>query len=349
MSLDFDIRGELGAFRLQARGQLDDTGVTVLFGPSGAGKSSLLRMLAGLLPSDGTLRLGEQVWQGEGARLSPWERPVGMMFQQPTLFRHLSVRGNLQYVVRRRGGEASLTAVIEQTRIASLLDRSVANLSGGEAQRVALARALLGSPRLLLLDEPLSALDLGHRESLLASIAEVGRRVPVLYVTHNLDELLTLADQVWLMESGRLTVLGEAHEALASLDSPFVLRSDAATLIEGTVSGFDAQDHLLTVTVGEHHFLLPARQAMPQGKPVRLRIAARDVSLCAQAPAASSILNIHPVAVSGVRSVGPGQSMVQLELGEQSLLARVSSRSVRQLALERGSRLFAQVKAVALV
>ncbi len=200
MSLAFDIRGQVGDLSIQAASRVAGSGVTVLFGPSGTGKSTLLRMLAGLYPCDGDIRFGEQDWQLASARSLPvWERSLGMLFQQPTLFRHLTVRGNLDYVYKRRPGEADLQAIIDETGIGPLLNRNVRFLSGGEAQRVALARALAGGPQLLLLDEPLSAVDLPQRESLLALVKQVSRRVPVIYVTHSLEELLLLADQVWLM------------------------------------------------------------------------------------------------------------------------------------------------------
>ena len=271
-----------------------------------------------------------------------------MMFQEPTLFRHLSVRGNLDYVVKRRGAAGDLDSVVSQTRIEGLLGRSVQTLSGGEAQRVALARALLAGPELLLLDEPLSALDQGHKQELLKMISDIARQVPVIYVTHDLDELLTLSRQVWLMEQGRIVARGKAHEELARLDGPLAQRGDATALLYGELGDYDNRDHLQAVTVAQQTFWLPAAQPVAGEQPVRLRIAARDVSLCRQAPQDSSILNIHPVQVAALREVGPGQAVVQLALGDQRLLARISSRSARELEVFPGARLYAQVKAVAL-
>ena len=348
MSLAFSLSGQVGQCRLQVQAQLAATGVTVLFGPSGSGKSTLLRMLAGLQDCDGEVRFGEQLWQTDEVKLSPWERPLGMMFQEPTLFRHLSVRGNLAYVMKRRGKAGDLNRVVNQTRIDALLDRSVATLSGGEAQRVALARALLAGPELLLLDEPLSALDHGHKQELLGMISAIARQVPVIYVTHDLDELLTLSRQVWLMEQGRIVASGKAHEELARLDGPLAQRGDATALLYGELGDYDSRDHLQAVTVAQQTFWLPTAQPVAGDEPVRLRIAARAVRLCRQAPPASSILNIHPVQVAGLREVGPGQAVVQLALGDQRLLARISNRSARELEVFPGAQLYAQVKAVAL-
>lgn len=348
MSLAFSLSGQVGSCRLQAQAQLTANGVTVLFGPSGSGKSTLLRMLAGLQDCDGEIRFGDQLWQTDDVTLPPWQRPLGMMFQESTLFRHLSVRGNLDYVVKRRGAAGDLDSVVSQARIEDLLGRSVETLSGGEAQRVALARALLAGPQLLLLDEPLSALDHGHKQELLKMISDIARQVPVIYVTHDLDELLTLSRQVWLMEQGRIVARGKAHEELARLDGPLAQRGDATALLYGELGDYHNRDHLQAVTVAQQTFWLPAAQPVSGEEPVRLRIAARDVSLCRQAPQDSSILNIHPVQVAALREVGPGQAVVQLALGDQRLLARISSRSARELEVFPGARLYAQVKAVAL-
>lgn len=351
MSLEFSLTGKAGNLTIQAGGHLPASGVTVLFGSSGTGKSTLLKMLAGLYPCTGTIRFADQLWQDEpeGALLPVWQRPLGMLMQQPALFRHLSVRGNLDYVQRRRGKAEDLDGIIAATRIEPLLGRSVQQLSGGEAQRVALARALASQPELLLLDEPLSAVDLPHRESLLDMILAVSRTVPILYVTHSMDELLMLADQVWLMEQGQLIAQGPVAQALASLTGPLAQRSDATSLLSGECGDYDAADHLQTVSVGQASLLVPSAQSRDRGAVVRLRIAARDVSLCRQPPQQSSILNILPVIVDDVSPLGAGQHLVRLSLQSQVLLARLSSRSVRELNIVAGEAVFAQVKAVALV
>jgi molybdate transport system ATP-binding protein len=268
MSLAFSLSGQVGSCRLQAQAQLAANGVTVLFGPSGSGKSTLLRMLAGLQDCDGEIRFGDQLWQTDDVTLPPWQRPLGMMFQEPTLFRHLSVRGNLDYVVKRRGAAGDLDSVVSQARIEDLLGRSVETLSGGEAQRVALARALLAGPQLLLLDEPLSALDHGHKQELLKMISDIARKVPVIYVTHDLDELLTLSRQVWLMEQGRIVARGKAHEELARLDGPLAQRGDATALLYGELGDYDNRDHLQAVTVAQQTFWLPAAQPVSGEEPL---------------------------------------------------------------------------------
>lgn len=350
MSLELSVQGQRGSFRLQVEATLQPRGVTVLFGPSGAGKSSLLRMVAGLDHCDGVISFADQTWLSAEVELAPWQRPIGMLFQQPTLFRHLTVQGNLDYVARRRQSPAGQQAqVIEQTGIGPLLARRVEGLSGGESQRVALARALLGAPQLLLLDEPLSALDEAHKGELLDLIALAARSVPVLYVTHNMDELLRLSDQVWLMERGRIIAQGPTSQELSRLDGSLAQRADATALLAGLVADYAREDHLQGITVGDATLWLPVEQPLVAGESVRLRIAARDVSLCLSAPGDSSILNILPARVIGLREVGPGQCLVQLALAGQCILARISGRSARQLSLFPGADVYAQIKAVALV
>ena len=347
MSLELSVQGQRGSFHLQVDASLQARGVTVLFGPSGAGKSSLLRMVAGLDDCDGVISFADQTWLSAEVALAPWQRPIGMLLQQPTLFRHLTVQGNLDYVARRRQSPAGQQElVVEQTGIGPLLARRVDGLSGGESQRVALARALLGAPQLLLLDEPLSALDEAHKRELLDLIALAARSVPVLYVTHNMDELLRLADQVWLMEQGRVTAQGPASQELSRLDGVLARRADATALLVGQVVDYVSDDHLQGITVGGATLLLPVEQPLTIGEPVRLRIAARDVSLCLSAPGDSSIL---PARVVGLREAGPGQCLVQLTLAGQCILARISGRSARQLSLFPGADVYAQIKAVALV
>ncbi|EKF72961.1 molybdate ABC transporter ATP-binding protein [Alcanivorax hongdengensis A-11-3] len=349
MSLQLALTGQVGNLAIRAQGRLPERGVTVLFGRSGAGKSTLLRMIAGLHPCEGAMELGGSVWLGEGRSLPPWQRPLGMMFQKPTLFSHLDVAGNLQYVARRRRvSDEHVQRVIAQTDLAPLRQRRVQTLSGGEAQRVALARALLGKPRLLLLDEPLSALDQTGKQMLLELIARCAADIPVLYVTHDLDELLALADQLWLMEQGAVVSQMPLQQALAQLDGPLVQRQDASAVLSATAGRYDPEHHLQALQLAEHGVWLPALKPLTAGDPVRIRIAARDVSLCLSRVTDSSILNILPVEVVAVRELPPGQVMVQLRLADQLLLARISSRSRQQLGLFPGQSLYAQIKAVAL-
>jgi molybdate transport system ATP-binding protein len=206
--IDFRLIGRFGAFGLDCEARFPAVGITGLVGRSGSGKTSLLRCLAGLSRAEGQVRVAGAVWQ-EGRRFVPTHRRrVGFVFQEPSLFPHLDVAGNLAYAARRARGAATARSdeLVEMLGIAGLLDRMPANLSGGEQQRVAIARALLGAPRLLLMDEPLSSLDEASKAETMTYLERLHRRssVPILYVSHNPAEIDRLADRVLRMEAGRL-------------------------------------------------------------------------------------------------------------------------------------------------
>ncbi len=348
MSLQVDLKLRRGDFRLTVNGRLPERGVTILFGVSGAGKSSLLKAIAGLQPCQGLIRFGDQVWQDEGDSLPAHRRPVGLMLQKPTLFPHLDVAGNLRFAARRSGADTGRwREVVALTELQPLLTRGVAGLSGGEAQRVALARALLTEPDLLMLDEPLSALDAERRQALMAVIARVAERLPVLYVTQQLDEVMTLGDHLWWLDQGGLREQGELTERLAGLHGPLAAGGQAAVVLHTRHRHYDPQHHLLELALGERVLRLPADG--PRGDTPRLKVAARDVSLTLSAARDSSVLNILPARVDSLRDLGHGQCLVRLECEGQWLLARLSTLSRDSLGLRPDSTVYAQIKAAALV
>lgn len=216
--------GALGGFRLDAAFNLEPTGITALSGPSGAGKTTLLRCIAGLARLTGRLVVNGDVWQDERTFLPPHRRPVGVVFQEPSLLAHLSVRGNLAYGARRTSARADvgLDDAVDLLGLAPLLARSTANLSGGERQRVALGRALLSQPRLLLMDEPLSSLDAGSKAEILPYLERLHRSlaIPALYVSHDAAEIAQLADRVLYMRDGKIVPGELANEpTLAGLSA----------------------------------------------------------------------------------------------------------------------------------
>jgi molybdate transport system ATP-binding protein len=274
-------------------------GVTMLFGPSGCGKTTLLRAIAGLEHcAGGFLRVGEMVWQEEGLFVPPHRRSLGYVFQEPSLFAHLSVRRNLEYGLRRvPEGErrVSLERAIELLRIGHLLGRRPGQLSGGERQRVAIARALAVSPRLLLMDEPLAALDLMRKQEILPYLESLHREldIPVLYVSHFPDEVARLGDHLVLMEAGRVRAAGPIAGMLTRLDLPLAQGGDAEALIEVTVAGHDAGYELTYLDFPGGRFTV-TRKELPLGERVRLRVVARDVSLTLERQSGTSILNALP-------------------------------------------------------
>ena len=340
-------------FTLDLDVQLAPSGITALFGPSGAGKTSVLRCVAGLeRAKPGVVRIGGETWQDETTFVPAWRRAVGYVFQEASLFDHLDVRGNLEYGRKRaRTTGASLDAASELLGIGALLGRRPASLSGGEKQRVAIARAIASAPRLLLLDEPLAAVDIARRNEILPWLVKLRDelKLPMLYVTHSIDEAARLADRVVLVDAGRVRASGPAREILARIDTSSMFGDDAGAMLEGMIAERDERWLLARVDFdGRSLWLRDAGLAV--GKPVRLRVLARDVSIATQEPQGSSIQNIIAATVEEVaQDVHPSQVMVRLRCGDAALLSRVTARAADSLALAPGLRVWAQVKSVALV
>lgn len=348
---------ERPGFTLDVDLQLPGRGVTALFGPSGCGKTTCLRAIAGLTRAHpGHVVVHGEVWQDDAQRIwrATHERALGYVFQEASLFDHLNVRHNIDYGLKRTPPtrrKVALEQAVELLGISHLMDRKPDALSGGERQRVAIARALVTSPRLLLMDEPLAALDAQRKTELLPYLERLHQAldIPVLYVSHAIDEVARLAAHMVLMRDGRVLASGRTEDMLVRLDLPLAHGDAAASVVDGTVSGYDAHDHITTVQFAGGHLLLSTPAARRAGEPVRLRIQARDVSLTLMAQEGTSILNILPATVAQVSEDSTGQCMVALDVGPTRLLARVTQRSALALALVPGKAVFAQVKGIAIV
>ncbi len=336
-------------------------GITALFGPSGCGKTTLLRCVAGLTRvDDGVFSLDGEVWQDGGAFRPPHRRPIGYVFQEASLFPHLSVRANLLYG-RRRADRRSpgddgvdVDATLDLLGLDRLLDRAPSHLSGGERQRVAIGRALLARPRLLLMDEPLSALDRPAREEILPYLERLhaALSIPVLYVSHDLGEVERLADHLVLMESGRVRAAGPLADLLADPALPLARLPDAVALLEALVESHDDAYGLTTVRLRGGQSLLVAGDLGRPGTLCRLEVPAAGVSLGHHPPVDTSILNALPARVVARRETDRHQVIVFLRLGPAGdgdpLLARISRKSWDDLGLAEGMSVHARVKAVAL-
>ncbi len=343
-----------GDFRLDVDLQIPSLGVTALYGPSGCGKTTLLRAFAGLeRHAGGFLKVGDTVWQNQQDFLPPHRRSLGYVFQEANLFDHLSVKGNLQYGVKRipQGvPRVSLDSAIELLEIGPLLERKPATLSGGERQRVAIARALAVSPDLLLMDEPLAAVDVSHKQEIIAYIESMHREldIPIILVSHLPDEITRLADHLVLMESGQVVASGDVHEIITRLDLSLARGSDAACVIEAVVAAHE-EEYQLTYLEFAGGRIAITHAALAVGEPARLRLAARDVSITLEHQSDTSILNILPAKIDAVQSAGDAQVTVRLLAAGVPILARITRKSAEKLCLEPGKRVFAQIKSIALL
>ena len=348
------------AFTLDVGLPLPGAGITALFGPSGCGKTTLLRAVAGLVrPQTGRIVVGDQVWQDDaaGVWLPTHRRALGYVFQEASLFAHLSVQGNLDFGLKRVPAaerRIALDQAIELLGIGHLLARRPSQLSGGERQRVAIARALATSPRLLLMDEPLAALDAARKAELLPYFERLQRelRIPLLYVSHSLDEVARLATHMVLLDAGRVSANGPTGELLTRLDLPLAHGDHAGAVIDGALAAIDQRWNLLEVRFagGVLHCVQAAGSPLRHvGERLRLRGLARDVSLALAPASDTSILNVLPATVHSLTDDGPAQTLVALDLAGSTLLARVTRKSAAALRLSAGQRVFAQVKGVAVL
>ena len=377
-------------FTLDIDLRLPDRGITALFGPSGCGKTSVLRAIAGLQDAGlqgsglrdasrkadrptraaGRVALGPEVWQDDAQRrfVPTHQRPLGYVIQEAALFPHLDVAANLAFGRRRSGpaaqasGTFSLEAVVDLLGIAPLLRRQPATLSGGERQRVAIARALATAPRLLLMDEPLAALDAQRKAEILPYLERlhVELALPIIYVTHAMDEVARLADHLVLLDAGRVLAAGPLAELLARPDLPLARQDDAGVVLVARVTEHDRAYGLSRLTFAGAALWVGQTAAAP-GQTVRARVLARDVSVSRQRPQQTSVINVLPVQLESL-TADVSTVLLQLRVGQPGqpgardepdapvrLLARITRRSAEALALQPDDALFAQIKGVALM
>ncbi|MGF6330699.1 molybdate transport system ATP-binding protein [Pseudomonas sp. BS3782 TE3695] len=346
-------------FSLDVDLQLPGRGVTALYGHSGSGKTTCLRCIAGLERAEqGFIQVNDEVWQDSDKRIfiPPHKRALGYVFQEASLFPHLSVRGNLEFGLKRiprQQRRVDMAHATELLGIGHLLDRDPHNLSGGERQRIGIARALLTSPKLLLMDEPLAALDTQRKNEILPYLQRLHDEldIPVLYVSHSQDEVARLADHLVLLSNGKALASGAIGETLARLDLPLALGDDAGVVIEGHVSAYDADYQLLTLQLPNTDLSIRvAHSPMAEGQALRCKVQARDVSLSLQGVEQSSILNRLPVTViSEIGADNAAHVLIRLNAAGTPLLARITRYSRDQLGVHPGQQLWAQIKAVAVL
>jgi molybdate transport system ATP-binding protein len=352
VTLAVDVRDRRGAFVLAAAFSAS-SGVTALFGRSGAGKTTIVKMVAGLTrPASGSIVVNGRTLFDSARRidLAPRQRRVGMVFQEPRLFPHLSVRANLTYGrwAGRRPHMLSFEEVVALLGLETFLARRPASLSGGEAQRVAIGRALLSAPEILLMDEPLSQLDGARRAEILPFLERLSKTgVPILYVSHAIDEVARLADEIVVLSDGKVAAAGPLGEVLGRIDlAPATGRYEAGALLVATVAAHDPQFALTSLRLGATEIVVPAI-ARAVGEAVRLRLRARDVSIALAPPQASSIRNVIAAEIAAISAEPGAFAEILLAAGGQRLRARITRKSAADLRLAVGQRVYALVKSIA--
>ena len=346
-------------FTLEADIGIPQKGITVLFGPSGCGKTTLLRCVAGLERARGLVRIGSEIWQDDERKIfrPTYERSLGYVFQEASLFAHLSVEKNLTFGLERTkvpDGKERLAEAVELLGIGHLLTRRVTELSGGERQRCAIARALCLRPEILLMDEPLAALDFARKREILPWIEKLKNElgIPVLYVTHSADEMTRLADKLVVMADGKVRREGPLAEALTDVKMPIETENGASVVLSGKVSSLSSEWKTCCIDAGGWTFETPMA-SLAMGSQVRLRVLARDVSIAVEKPDSISIRNRLQAEVEEIAAhlSEPAYQLVKLKCpnGEGRLVSRILRQSVTELGLHPGSQVWALVKASAVI
>lgn len=343
-------------FSLDVDFELLSTGITVLFGPSGCGKTTILRSVAGLERARGIVRIGDALWQDsdKGVFVPTWQRSLGYVFQEASLFPHMTARENISFGLKYgRGGSSRnrIDEAVELLGLSRLLNHRPYELSGGEQQRVSIARALVLNPKILLMDEPLSALDWSRRQEIMPWIEKIRDelQIPVLYVTHSAEEVARLADFILLIENGSITKRGPASRLICEISAPVEIETDRVSFLHGRIAGSDEKYALACVKLDSGGTLWIPSARTESGEEVRVKIFARDVALSRTAEAASSIQNSLECTVRGIEpDKNPAQSLVDLSCGSNRLMARITRRAAENLGLEKGQKVWALIKTAAL-
>ena len=340
-------------FNLDIDLQLPASGITVVFGPSGSGKTTLLRCLAGLEKS-GKMEIAGQVLQNENIFIPVNLRAIGMVFQESRLFPHLKVRENLLYGYKRTPLNSRRLHLEDIARVLSLeklQERSIDKLSGGEKQRVALGRALLTSPKLLLMDEPLAALDAQRKTEIIPFIRKVEKElsIPIIYVTHSMSEVLQLVDTKVILKDGKVVKYGPVGKVFSDIQLRESIGDEhSGAVLDTTVLEHDTDYGITRLDFMGQQLSVPIQNIAP-GQVLRVHIHSKDVSLATQPPEGlTSVLNILK---TKVRKIGEnvGYSVdIELDAG-RPLLATITRKSLSNLNLQPGQSIYAYIKAIRMV
>ena len=346
----------LGDFRVSVDHAFPKS-ISAVFGPSGSGKSTLLRAIAGLIPANGFISFDEDVWldSAHDVFIKPHQRPVGYVRQSAQLFPHLAVHENLTYPIKystRRTGDTMFDEVVEDFDLSSLLKRRTNQVSGGEAQRIILARMLLSQPKLLLLDEPLTGLDIQRKAEILPFLESlhVKYHIPTLYVSHAVDEVTALCPHTIVLADGKVRASGETSNVLERRDLTELLgTAEPSSIIRATVVGHDDRYQLTTLEVENRVWSVPIHLTLAPGETTSLRIRARDVALAKVEPKAISVRNILQGKVESIDDSNAKSSVICIiQAGNTRLQAQITRASLDELQICDGDDVFALVKSVTL-
>jgi len=350
-------KGAIGSFPLDVDFTAPARGVTALFGQSGCGKSSVLRCIAGLQHvENGFLQINDIVWQDATNFVPAYGRSVGYVFQEASLFPHMNVHKNLEFGLKRsavKTNGAKFVDVVDLLGLENLLNRTSQRLSGGERQRVAIGRALLSQPSILLMDEPMAALDQMSKDEIIPYLERLHGHldIPMIYVSHDMNEVQRLADTMVYLEDGMVRATGPIENVLTDTSLPITHAREASVVVNVSVTSFSREDGLTKLDVGGAELLVPGHVG-DVGKNIRIRIAANDVSLALQEPSQTTILNVLPVVVMDVSAINDTQVNVLCGIGGEGgaqILARITKRSQDTFNFSTSQHIFAQVKGVSMV
>ncbi len=341
---------------------LPNKGVIGIFGESGSGKTTLLRVISGLQSIDnGLIQINNAIWQNNAFHLPIHKRSIGYIFQEASLFPHLNVEKNLAFSQKRAWvNKQSADSTLNQTEIYRLLNiepllkKWPHHLSGGERQRVAIARALMINPSVLLMDEPLSALDYFRKQEILSYLDKLKKelQIPILYVSHSSRELARLADYLVVLEKGKVRAQGEINQVLTQTDLPHYLQKDAGVIVSACVIEKDSQWSLQKVSFGDNSDsaeLWVHDNDTKLGDYLRVQILAKDISIVLSKPIDSSINNILLSSIVSIQKDNQNMMQIQLRVGKNTLFSTITQRSAKHLQLEVGMKVWAQIKSVALI
>ncbi|MEO0881382.1 MAG: molybdenum ABC transporter ATP-binding protein [Pseudomonadota bacterium] len=341
-------------FQLEMAQTVPTSGITAVFGPSGAGKTTFLRTIAGFeTPTRGRIQLGHRTLCDVAKRINvpSHQRPIGYLFQDGRLFSHMTVDQNLAYAEARKeidGGPSLKDDIISACGIQPFMDRRPETLSGGERQRVALARTLMTAPELLLLDEPLGALDRQRKLELVTLLVDLPKSlgIPTLYVSHDIDEVSRVADRVIILENGRVQNSGPVEETLGAYGleagrNPY----ESGARLSGTIAAHDPNYGLTQVAIGENTLHLPIHAAIEPGARIQLKISPKDVSVSLRRPDGISIQNVLKGQIEQIEEQGQTAfCMLTLSVDSQQLQARITRKARSELDLEIGRSVYVLLK-----